>query len=128
MNKLEEFKVFVKEHPNLLNKIQANEVSWQQLYETYDIYGESHPLFSNNKTIQNNNIDFNKINNTKKSPDYLKNALSIFQNIDMDKLSQNLQSIKKVIGAIGEITSINDNKNEVTPTISKKNTYRRYND
>ena len=47
MNKLEEFKTFVKNNPRLIDKVQSSEYSWQQLYETYDIYGESHPLFSN---------------------------------------------------------------------------------
>ena len=47
----------------------------------------------------------------------------------MDKLSENLQSIKKVIGAISEITSVNEtSKNDNVPNFSKKNTYRRYND
>lgn len=130
MNKLEEFKSFVKQHPNLIDKIQSSEVTWQQLYETYDIYGETHPLFnSNQKKIEMNNPTQKQSQNTKKSPDYVKSAISLFQNIDMDKLSENLQSIKKVIGAIGEITSLNEPKKEVvTPSISKKNTYRRYND
>ncbi len=125
MNKIEEFKIFIKQNPNLIDKIQANEVTWQQLYETYDIYGDIHPLFNSNKE----KVTLNNSSKSKKSPDYIKNAMSVFKNIDMDKLSENLQSIKKVIGAIGEITSLNDTKKEpLTPTNSKKNTYRRYND
>ena len=104
MNKLEEFKAFVKNNPRLIDKVQSSEYSWQQLYETYDIYGETHPLFAN----QNNNDT-----SSKKEPnqDYVKNTISLFKNIDMDKVSENLQSLKKVIGAIGEITNLNDNKN-----------------
>lgn len=125
MNKLDEFKAFVKNNPFLLDKIQASEVSWQQLYETYDIYGVSHPLFSNKKETNNNT---KKIDNNKNN-DYVKSAISMFKNIDVDKLSENLQSIKKVIGAISEFTSVNDNKkDESVPNFSKKNSYRRYND
>ena len=53
MNKLEEFKTFVKNNPRLIDKVQSSEYSWQQLYETYDIYGESHPLFSNKPKNEN---------------------------------------------------------------------------
>ena len=122
MNKLDEFKTFIKNNPRLIDKVQSSEYSWQQLYETYDIYGESHPLFAKNVKAENT---------IKKEPsqDYVKNTISLFKNIDMDKVSENLQSLKKVIGAIGEITSLNDNKNTVQPTsFSKKNSYRRYND
>lgn len=125
MNKLDEFKAFVKNNPFLLDKIQASEVSWQQLYETYDIYGVSHPLFSNKKEANNNT----KKTDNNKNNDYVKSAISMFKNIDVDKLSENLQSIKKVIGAISEFTSVNDNKkDEGVPNFSKKNSYRRYND
>lgn len=124
MNKLEEFKTFIKNNPFLLDRVQTSEVSWQQLYETYDIYGESHPLFSKKKVNNSSNVKSNTQNN-----DYVKSAISLFKNIDMDKLSENLQSIKKVIGAISEITSVNEtSKNDNVPNFSKKNTYRRYND
>ena len=121
MNKLDEFKSFIKNNPKLIDKVQSNEYSWQQLYETYDIYGESHPLF--NKKTEEKQI------NKESTQDYIKNTISLFKNIDMDKVSENLQSLKKVIGAIGEITNLNDNKNtsQNAPFI-KKNTYRRYND
>jgi hypothetical protein len=47
----------------------------------------------------------------------------------MDKISENLQSLKKVIGAIGEITSLNDTKSDTqTSSFPKKNNYKRYND
>ena len=122
MNKLEEFKTFVKNNPRLIDKVQSSEYSWQQLYETYDIYGESHPLFSNRP--KNENV-------LKKEPsqDYINKTISLFKNIDMDKISENLQSLKKVIGAIGEITSLNDTKSDTqTSSFPKKNNYKRYND
>lgn len=117
MNKLDEFKLFVKNNPRLIDKVQSNEYSWQQLYEAYDIYGESHPLFS--KKINNEKV-------VRSEP--LKNTFSFLKNIDMDKVSENLQSIKKVIGALGELTSINEDKKEELPSFSKKSSYRRYND
>ena len=122
MNKLDEFKSFIKNNPRLIDKVQSNELSWQQLYETYDIYGEAHPMFTNNPAKEN-------IIKKEPSQDYVKNTLSLLKNIDMDKVSENLQSLKKVFGAIGEITNLNDKKNtsQNTPFI-KKNTYRRYND
>ena len=122
MNKLEEFKTFVKNNPRLIDKVQSSEYSWQQLYETYDIYGESHPLFSNRPKNE-------KVLKKEPSQDYINKTISLFKNIDMDKISENLQSLKKVIGAIGEITSLNDTKIDTqTSSFPKKNNYKRYND
>ena len=122
MNKLEEFKTFVKNNPRWIDKVQSSEYSWQQLYETYDIYGESHPLFSNRPKNE-------KVLKKEPSQDYINKTISLFKNIDMDKISENLQSLKKVIGAIGEITSLNDTKSDTqTSSFPKKNNYKRYND
>ena len=122
MNKLEEFKTLVKNNPRLIDKVQSSEYSWQQLYETYDIYGESHPLFSNRPKNE-------KVLKKEPSQDYINKTISLFKNIDMDKISENLQSLKKVIGAIGEITSLNDTKSDTqTSSFPKKNNYKRYND
>lgn len=41
MDKKEEFKLFAKKHPELINYLDNHkDMSWQKLYEIYDIYGE----------------------------------------------------------------------------------------
>ena len=122
MYKLEEFKTFVKNNPRLIDKVQSSEYSWQQLFETYVIYGESHPLFSNRPKNE-------KVLKKEPSQDYINKTISLFKNIDMDKISENLQSLKKEIGAIGEITSLNDTKSDTqSSSFPKKNNYNRHND
>ena len=37
MNKLDEFKEFIKDKDYLINKVHNKEVSWQTLYETFDL-------------------------------------------------------------------------------------------
>ena len=52
-------------------------------------------------------------------------ALKAFQDIDMDKISNNLQSIQKVLGIFGEFSK----NNKVDPSHSmSKGSYRRFND
>ena len=45
MEKLEEFKIFVKDKPYLANKVKDGTFSWQTLYETYDLFGPEHDFF-----------------------------------------------------------------------------------
>ena len=39
MNKITQFKEFVKQNPSLLNHVKEEKMTWQKFYEMYDIYG-----------------------------------------------------------------------------------------
>ena len=45
MDKLEDFKKFIKDKPYLANKVKDGTFSWQTLYETYDLFGPEHDFF-----------------------------------------------------------------------------------
>ena len=48
----EGFKIFARNNPNLARKVNANEISWQKLYEMYELYGENSNVWNdylNNK-------------------------------------------------------------------------------
>ena len=120
MAKLDEFKLFIKSNPHLIDKVHNNEISWQRLYETYDIYGTEHELFKN--VIQKKNTQ------SILSKEGLNNAINMFKDIDLDKVSSGLESIKKVVGTIQEITKGDTNISENIPEYIKKSSFRRYND
>ena len=64
MSKLDEFKDFIKDKDYLINKVHNKELSWQELYETFDKFGISHELFKK-KEIGNNNTLLSKENSLK---------------------------------------------------------------
>ena len=45
MSKLDNFKKFVSIHPEFVDYIRNNNVSWQTFYELYDLYGEDEKIF-----------------------------------------------------------------------------------
>ena len=120
MSKLNEFKEFIKNYPSLIDKVHNKELTWQKLYETYDIYGVNHELF--------------KVQTIKKpltnlfTKDGVNNAMNVLKDIDLDKLSSGLDSLKKVVGTIQEITKPEVEASSKIPEYIKKNTFRRYND
>ena len=118
MTKLEEFKNFVKDKKYIIDKVHSNETSWQKLYEIYDLYGEEHEVFKETT---------NTINSTLLSKEGLSNAVNMIKNVDLDKLSSGLENVKKVVGAIQEITKPSSKTIE-TPEYLKKSTFKRYND
>lgn len=116
MSKLDEFKIFIKSQDEVLEKIHSGKLTWQQVYEIYDLYGPSNSLFKQEEK---------ETRNAKTSGNQINNAIKAFQDIDMDKISNNLQSLQKVLGIFSEFNK--NNKQEPSHSISK-GTYRRYND
>ncbi len=91
-DKKENFKVFAKSHPELVNSIKSGDTSWQKLYEIYDIYGEDERAWKNY---------FNKNNS---------NATSlgigeIVKNIDMDSVQKHINTAQKALGLVQELTA-----------------------
>lgn len=128
MDKLQEFKSFIKTKPDVLDKIHNNEITWQQVYETYDLYGSNHSLFgaTEEKEVKNETKSEEKTPFKTRS-EYVNNALKMFQDVDMDKVTSNLQSIQKVMGIFGEITK-GVGKDNQSITDIKNRRYKRYND
>ena len=45
MNKLDEFKEFIKNHRYVFKLIETKKYTWQELFERYDIFGPDDKLF-----------------------------------------------------------------------------------
>ena len=46
MSNKEDFKKFVYKNPKLIDYVKQNNISWQSLYEIYDIYGEKEEIWN----------------------------------------------------------------------------------
>ena len=118
MNKLDEFKIFIKDKPFLQEKVNNGETTWQSLYETYDLFGKDADVFKETKEeeqeVSNNTNGGN--NNS---------ILKMLEGVNLDKISENLEGMKKILGVLGEFTRKDDVK------VSRRNTSRttrRYDD
>lgn len=86
----ETFKEFARKHPELASHVLSNNISWQQLYELYEIYGE------NNK-IWNNYLN-------KEESSGVKDIVEIIKNIDLIKFQEGISNIQKTISVIQNLT------------------------
>ena len=89
MSKLDDFKKFVSIHPEFVDYVKNNNVSWQSLYELYDIYGENNAIWK--KYMKEESINIKGLFNTLK-------------NINLDSLEENISSIQKAVGLVEELT------------------------
>ena len=86
MDKKEEFKLFAKNHPELIDYVNSKNVSWQSLYEIYDIYGDDKDIWKpylNNKT----------------------SITDIVKNIDVNTIQEHVNNAQKALSVISELTS-----------------------
>ena len=93
----ESFKLFVRKHPELADKVLRGSTSWQQLYEIYELYGE-------NNSIWNNYINKNSITEEITSgASTIKDFINNLKNIDMDSVQKGITNIQKTIGLLQDI-------------------------
>lgn len=102
----ESFKTFARNNPELSNSVLENKVTWQQLYELYEIYGENNSVW--NKYL------------TKKETSF-KDIIESIKNIDLNTFQEGISNIQKAIGIIQSL-GINNSKYEPRPL------YKRFED
>ena len=94
MDKLEEFKLFVKDNPNLVKKVHNGDLNWQKLYELYDLYGSDNKIWDQYKEKSTSMNDF----------------VSLIKNINLDKVEESVKSIQRVLGVLGDLSVSNSTK------------------
>lgn len=90
MDKKEAFKAFAKNHKELITYLENNpNMTWQKLYEIYDIYGEDEttwePYLSSSKSSTNIN--------------------DVLKQIDMNKMKEHINTAQKALNLIKELTT-----------------------
>ncbi len=111
MNKKEEFKEFLRNNPYLSSRVNEGVTTYQKLYETYDIYGETSSVWDEFKT---------KKKDSAKVTDSVKSVLNNLKNVDLDKLEENICSLEKALGFLEEIVSSRSEKKEEKKSTKKK--------
>lgn len=94
MDKKEEFKKFVSEHPELVNFIKSKEMTWQNFYEIYDIYGDNNEAWDR----------YFKPEQTIISKDKIQELTGLLKNINFDNIEHHINNAQKAIGIIQELT------------------------
>ena len=91
MDKKEEFKSFARLHPELLDYIRNKEMTWQNFYEIYDIYGDDERAWNKYLKKPSSTSNFN-------------NITDIVKNIDMDSVQKHINTAQKALGLVQELT------------------------
>ena len=84
----ESFKLFAKKHPELATKVINNNISWQKLYELYEIYGEDNTIWNNYLSSETTNI---------------KDIINNIKNLDLSSVQKTINNLQKTLSVIQDI-------------------------
>ncbi len=94
MDKKAEFKAFVGEHPELVTFIKNKEMTWQDFYQIYDLYGTSESAWS--KYLESDE--------TRGKEAILSDLTGLFKNVNLDSIQNHVNNAQKAISIIQELT------------------------
>lgn len=102
----EDFKRFVRSHPELVNYVNKGTMSWQKFYEMYDIYGESNSIW---KEYQVTNQSVNNTSNTASKNNTvgdtsLKDLFNMVKKIDLDSVRKGAEGLQKAIALVQDFS------------------------
>ena len=120
MSKKEDFKLFVKEHPELIGFIKSNEMTWQKFFEIYSIYGPDENVW--NKYFNNST---NNVLDTSNETMSVSDLINMVKKIDLDSVQKNITNISKALGLVQSLITKDEVKvDEYTP----RPLYKRFED
>lgn len=91
MDKKEAFKLFIGSHPELVSYVKNKEMTFQDFYEIYDIYGEDEETWQKYFSQASRDVKLSELT-------------SVLKNINMDSIEHHVNNAQKVIGIIQELT------------------------
>lgn len=109
----EDFKRFVRSHPELISHVNSGNMSWQKFYELYDIYGENNSIWSRYKETNSDIETNNSINKafTTVGDTSLKDLFNIVKKIDLDSVRKGAEGLQKVISLVQDFSGSNTTNN-----------------
>jgi len=86
----ESFITFARTKPELAKVVLRGDVSWQQLYELYEIYGEKNSVWD---TYLKKDIDLNQF----------KDIFEMIKKVDLNQVQAGIENVQKTIGLLQDI-------------------------
>ena len=109
MASFEEFKKFISDKTYLKEKVKRNQTTWQELYERYDLYGPDDEIFKEDIKGKEETINEEVKEETKENnDDSFSSFFNLISGIDVDKISDGLNGMKKILNILSEVTASED--------------------
>ena len=115
MSKIDDFKLFVRENPKLINYVKENKMTWQKFYEMYDIYGKENEVW--NEYLKNEEKQKEETTTKKSTIPSFNEIVNMAKNMDVEKVQEGITSLQKAISLFSDLFTKSDTNpgNTYTP-------------
>lgn len=114
------FKSFARLHPELATTVLNGNATWQQLYELFEIYGES-------GSVWNNYLSKAPVVDQTANVTSFKDFFNTFKNLDMDSVQKGVTNLQKTIGLLQDI-GLGNKSSTTTQTYEPRPLYKHFED
>ena len=119
----ETFKAFVRNHPELISKVNNSDMTWRKFYEMYDMYGEDNDIW---------NDYFIRTNTTNTAGSFMKDTsiqelVNMVKKIDLDSVRKGINGLQKAIGIVQDL-GIGKSKDNITNNYEPRPMYKYFED
>ena len=122
MSKKEEFKAFVKLHPELIKFVKSNEMTWQKFYEIYSLYGKENSVWD--KYFKD--LEEDSSSSSKESVS-VTDLINMVKKVDLNSVQKNITNISKALGLIQSLVTKEDTSVQ-TDTYTPRPLYKKFED
>ena len=107
----ETFKMFVRSHPELVNYVNNNKMSWQRFYEMYDMYGGNNSVWNSYFTTTTDTISTNvaatasnTISKKTVGDTPIKEIFNMVKQMDLETVRKGVDGLQKAVGLVQDLT------------------------
>ena len=119
MSNKEEFKLFVKSHPEFISFVKNGEMTWQKFYETYSLYGKDDNVWNKYFKKEENETKEEKENIS------VSDLIDMVKKVDLNSVQKNITNISKALGLVQSLIT----KDEInTETYTPRPLYKKFED
>ena len=125
--KKEEFKEFVKNNPKLITYVKNNQMTWQNFYEIYDLYGDSNDAWKEylNPKAEEKDESNKNISKAGIAGLTLSEVVNWIKNVDLDNLQEGIGNVQRVLGVMQDFTK---KDKEEKPSYKPRPLYKHFED
>lgn len=122
MSKKEEFKAFVKLHPELIKFVKSNEMTWQKFYEIYSLYGKENSVWD--KYFKDLEEDSSS---SSKESFSVTDLINMVKKVDLNSVQKNITNISKALGLVQSLVTKEDTSAQ-TDAYTPRPLYKKFED
>ena len=124
MSKLENFKLFVRDNPKLINYVKNNEMTWQKFYEMYDLYGSDNEIWNEYlKDKVKKNKEENKLHIGS-----VEDIVNMVKNMDVNKVQEGITSLQKAVDLFSSLFIKGESTSQTGSSYTPRPIYRSFED